>query len=81
MQRCPHCCAGELKIIAAILERAVIEKIVSYLGLDTQPAPKGRARASGRARRGCTSLLEPFVLSNIYRHGLPLPCSQIGALV
>jgi hypothetical protein len=27
MERCPNCGAGELKIIAAILERPVIEKI------------------------------------------------------
>ena len=44
MQRCPHCGAGELKIIAAILERPVIEKILAHLGLDPQPPPKGRAR-------------------------------------
>lgn len=47
MQRCPNCGAGELKIIAAILERAVIEKILSHLGLDPQPPPKGRAREPG----------------------------------
>ena len=29
MQRCPNCGAGELKIIAAILERPVIEKCPS----------------------------------------------------
>jgi len=50
LQRCPNCGAGELTIIAAILERAVIEKILSYLsylGLDPQPPPEGRARAAG----------------------------------
>ncbi|MCX8004014.1 MAG: hypothetical protein N2688_03505 [Burkholderiaceae bacterium] len=44
MQHCPNCGAGELKIIAAILERPVIEKILSHLGLDPQPPPRGRAR-------------------------------------
>jgi hypothetical protein len=44
MQHCPNCGAGELKIIAAIFERPVIEKILSHLGLDPQPPPKGRAR-------------------------------------
>ena len=34
----------QLKIIAAILERPVIEKILAHLGLDPQPPPKGRAR-------------------------------------
>jgi hypothetical protein len=47
MQRCPNCGAGELKIIAAILERPVIEKILTHLGLDPQPPPKGRAREVG----------------------------------
>ena len=51
MQRCPHCDGGELEIIAAILERPEIEKILSP---DPQPRPKGRAR---RARRGKTVLL------------------------
>ena len=39
--------AGELKIIAAILERPVIEKILAHLGLDPQPPPKGRVREAG----------------------------------
>jgi hypothetical protein len=38
VERCPNCGAGELKIIAAILERPMIEKILSHLGLDPQPA-------------------------------------------
>ncbi len=44
MQRCPNCGAAELKIIAAILERAVIEKILAHLGLDPQPPLRGRTR-------------------------------------
>jgi hypothetical protein len=32
MQHCPNCGAGELKIIAAILERPVIERILTHLG-------------------------------------------------
>ena len=48
MQRCPNCGAGELKIIAAILERPVIEKILTHLGLDPQPPPRGRAREIGQ---------------------------------
>ena len=47
MQRCPNCGAGELKIIAAILERAVIQKILAHLGLDAQPPPKGRVSEAG----------------------------------
>ena len=47
MQHCPNCGAGELRIIAAILERPVIEKILAHLGLDPQPPPKGRVREAG----------------------------------
>jgi len=31
-------------LIAAILERSVIEKMLAHLGLDPQPPPRGRAR-------------------------------------
>ena len=42
MQHCPNCGGGELKIIAAILARPVIEKILTRLDLDPQqPPPKG----------------------------------------
>jgi hypothetical protein len=47
MQHCPHCGAGELKIIAAIVGPPVIQKILTHLGLDHQPAPQGRAREPG----------------------------------
>ena len=67
---CPNC-GGELRIIAAILEPPVIEKILAHLGLDPQLPPKGRVREAG-----CTSLLE---LSDTYRHGLRQPCSRGGA--
>ena len=48
MQHCPNCGAGELKIIAAIVERPVIEKILTHLGLDPQPPPRGRACEAGQ---------------------------------
>jgi hypothetical protein len=44
MQHGPSSGSGQRKIIAAILDRPVIEKILGYLGLDTQPPSKGRAR-------------------------------------
>ena len=34
VQRCPRCGGGQVKIIAAILGRAAIEKILTHLGLD-----------------------------------------------
>ena len=46
MEHCPNC-GGELKIIAAILEQPVIEKILTHLGLQARAPP--RAPARGRA--------------------------------
>ena len=43
---------GALKIIAAILERPVIEKILTHLGLDPQPPSKAPAREPGRPGAG-----------------------------
>jgi len=48
LEHCPNCGGEELKIIAAILERPVIEKILDHLGLDPQPPPKSRAREAGQ---------------------------------
>ena len=47
MQRCPRCGAGDVKIIAAIIEREVIGKILTHLGLDPQPPPRSKAREAG----------------------------------
>ena len=44
MQHCPKCGAGELKIIAAILEQPVIEKILTHLGLQARAPPRAPAR-------------------------------------
>jgi len=57
MRRCPSCGAGELKIIAAILERPVIEQILSHLRLDPHPAPGPDAR--GGRGLGALSPTEP----------------------
>ncbi len=40
---CPNC-DGELKIIAAILEQPVIEKILTHLGLQARAPPRPAAR-------------------------------------
>lgn len=47
MQHCPSCGGGELKIIAAILERPAIEKILAHLGLEPQRPPKAPAHGPG----------------------------------
>ena len=41
-----HClnCGGELRIIAAILEQPVIEKILTHLGLQARAPPRSPAR-------------------------------------
>ena len=44
MQNCPNCGGGELKIIAAILERPVIEKILTHLGLKARTPPRAAER-------------------------------------
>jgi hypothetical protein len=43
LTRCPHC-EGDLRIVAAILQRQAIEKILNHLGLDPQPPPRAPAR-------------------------------------
>jgi hypothetical protein len=40
---CPNC-GGELRVVAAILQRQAIEKILNHLGLDLQPPPPAPAR-------------------------------------
>ena len=50
-QHCPNCGAGELEIIAAILDRPVIEKILTHLGLQPQPPPAAPARELVRYQR------------------------------
>ena len=43
LQHCPNC-GGELKIIAAILEQPVIEKLLTHLGLQARAPPRAPAR-------------------------------------
>ena len=44
IEHCPHC-GGTMKIIAAILEPAVITKILAHLGLPTRAPPRAPARS------------------------------------
>jgi len=48
MKRCPKRGAGDMQIIAVILERPVIEKILTHLGMDPQLPPRGRACEAGQ---------------------------------
>jgi hypothetical protein len=52
MKHCPNRGAGEFKIVAAILERPMIEKILTRLWLDPQPPPYAPAREPGRRQIG-----------------------------
>ena len=45
LEHCPNC-GGELKIIAAILEQPVIEKILTHLGLQARAPPRAPARGA-----------------------------------
>ena len=47
MEHCPNCGGWALKIIAAILERPVIEKILTHLGLEPQPPPRAPSARGG----------------------------------
>lgn len=44
MQYCPNCGGGALKIISAILEPPVIEKILTHSGLQARAPPREPAR-------------------------------------
>ena len=45
LEHCPNC-GGALKIIAAILEQPVIEKILTHLDLQARAPPRAPARGS-----------------------------------
>jgi hypothetical protein len=45
-----QCDGAWLKVISAILERSISEKILVDLGLDPQSPPKGRARERNEGR-------------------------------
>jgi hypothetical protein len=60
MQHFPNC-GGDLKIIAAILEQPVIEKIRTHLGLQARAPPRAPARGQAlQAARRC-----PIVIASI----------------
>ena len=46
IEHCPHC-GGNMKIIAAILERAAITKILNHLGLPARAPPRLPAKVQG----------------------------------
>jgi len=65
MEHCPNC-GGQLKIIAAILEQPVIEKILTHLGLQAR-APLGRllVAISKRQASVLTSVLDRLIAQSV----------------
>ena len=47
MERGPNC-GGQLKIIAAILDAAAIERVLTHLGLQARAPPLATARGNGQ---------------------------------
>jgi len=45
LEHCPNC-GGQLKVIAAIMEQPVIEKILTHLGLQARAPPRAPADES-----------------------------------
>ncbi|WP_292992993.1 hypothetical protein [Nitrosomonas sp.] len=46
IEHCPHC-GGNMKIIAAILERTAITKILNHFGLSARAPPRSPAKVQG----------------------------------
>ena len=74
MEHCPNC-GGELKIIAAILEQPVIEKILLHLGLQARAPPRAPARGQAlQAEPGHKQSSGLFVPGEGSGHWPDAPC-------
>ena len=71
-------CGGELKIIAAILEQPVIEKILTHLGLRARAPP--RAAARGQALQGEPGRRQPVDCLRLARGRATGPARPAGRL-
>ncbi|WP_292994858.1 hypothetical protein [Nitrosomonas sp.] len=61
IEHCPHC-GGNMKIIAAILERTAITKIPNHLGLTARAPPRSPAKVQGLFD---PSRFQPFFLRSL----------------
>jgi hypothetical protein len=71
-------CGGELKIVAAILEPSVIEKILTHLGLQARAPPPGhwlRQGLCGTGRNGMIARVDRYVSPLMDLCGRIHPCS------
>jgi hypothetical protein len=74
MEHCPHC-GGKLKIIAAILEQPVIERILTHLGLQARAPPRAPARGQAlKAEPGHKQSSGLFVPGEGSGHWPDAPC-------
>ena len=75
LQHCPNC-GGELKIIAAILEAPVIEKILTYLGLQARAPPRSPARGQELVLRDGQTVAECAAVAEALMQALGLACAE-----
>jgi hypothetical protein len=54
---CPSC-GGKMVLLACIMQRAVITKILSHIGLPTEPPRPAKARVHRCRKRTSITLLE-----------------------
>ena len=77
LEHCPNC-GGELKIIAAILEQPVIEKILTHLGLQARAPPRSPARGQAlQAEPGHKQSSGLFVPGEESGHWPGAPCKGL----
>ena len=77
LEHCPSC-SGELKIIAAIRERPVIEKILLHLGLQAKAPPRSAARGQAlQAEPGHKQSSGLFVPVEESGHRPDAPCKGL----
>jgi hypothetical protein len=71
LTHCPYC-GGQLRVVAAILQRQATDKILNHLEVDPQPSP--RAPAHGQAVLGSLKIFN--VIFTILRFTCKLPVSN-----
>ena len=76
VEHCPNC-GGKLEIIAAILKRPVIHKMLTHLGLQVRAAPRSAAR--GQALQSARPLLIHHCSGGSARGAAGVGCARVDA--